>query len=43
MDTSNAGEFTSLNGLKALSMVWIVCGHTFNYLADISYFLLVSK
>ncbi len=41
--TDNGGKFTCLNGLRALSMVWIVCAHVFNYLGDYKLFFLLCK
>ena len=41
--TDNGGKYTCLNGLRALSMIWIIIGHTFNYLADYKLFFLLCK
>ena len=41
--TDNGGKYTCLNGLRALSMMWIIMGHTFNYLADYKLFFLLCK
>ena len=41
--TDNGGKITCLNGIRLFSMVWIIFGHTFNYLTDRSYFFLLCK
>ena len=41
--TDNGGKFSCLNGLRAISMVWIIIAHTFKYLAEYEYFFLLSK
>ena len=41
--TDNGGKFTCLNGLRALSMIWIIFGHSFNYLADYKLFFLMCE
>ena len=32
--TDNQGKITCLNGIRLFSMLWIVFGHTFNYMVD---------
>jgi hypothetical protein len=39
----SSGAIKCLNGIRVLSMVWIVWGHTYNYLGDQSYFLLLQN
>ena len=41
--TDNGGKFSCLNGLRAISMVWIIVAHSFRYLADYAYFFVFSK
>ncbi len=41
--TDNGGKFTCLNGLRSMSMMWIIVSHTFRYLADYQYFFVFSK
>lgn len=41
--TDNSGEFACLNGLRAITMIWIIAAHSFRYLGDFSYFFLMSK
>lgn len=41
--TDNGGKITCLNGIRLFSMIWIIFGHTFNYLTDRTYFFLLSK
>ncbi len=41
--TDNGGKFTCLNGLRSMSMIWIIVAHTFRYLADYQYFFVFSK
>ncbi len=41
--TDNGGKITCLNGIRLFSMVWIVWGHTYNYLADRSQFFLLGN
>lgn len=40
--TDNGGSVTCLNGIRLFSMVWIVWGHTYNYVADRSKFFLLG-
>jgi hypothetical protein len=40
--TDNGGKITCLNGIRLFSMVWIVWGHTYNYLADRAQFFLLG-
>ncbi|CAF0906379.1 unnamed protein product [Didymodactylos carnosus] len=40
---SQSGAMQCLNGLRVISMIWIIWGHTYNYLGDQSYFLLVQN
>jgi len=30
--TDNGGSVTCLNGIRLFSMIWIIFGHTFNYM-----------
>lgn len=41
--TDNGGSVTCLNGIRLFSMIWIIVGHTFNYMVDRSYFFLLCK
>ncbi len=41
--TDNGGKIACLNGIRFFSMVWIIFGHTYNYLADRYKFLLVDN
>jgi hypothetical protein len=41
--TDNGGKFTCLNGLRAISMVWIIVAHTFKFLSEYEYFFLLSR
>ena len=41
--TDNGGKITCLNGIRFFSMLWIIWGHTYNYLADRSTFLLMGN
>ncbi|CAF0721434.1 unnamed protein product [Rotaria sp. Silwood1] len=40
---SSTGAMKCLNGIRVLSMIWIVWGHTYNYIGDQSYFLLTQN
>ncbi|CAF1611273.1 unnamed protein product, partial [Adineta ricciae] len=40
---SNSGAMKCLNGIRVISMAWIVWGHTYNYIGDQSYFLLTQN
>ncbi|CAF1532265.1 unnamed protein product [Adineta steineri] len=40
---SNSGAMKCLNGLRVISMGWIIFGHTYNYIGDQSYFLLTQN
>lgn len=39
----NGGKVTCLNGIRSLSMIWIVFGHTFNYIANRDKFFLMGN
>ncbi len=39
--TDNSEKFKCLNGLRALSMIWIILAHTFNYVGDFTYFFTI--
>ena len=41
--TDNGGSVTCLNGIRLFSMIWIIFGHTFNYMVDRSNFFLLCK
>ena len=41
--TDNGGAITCLNGIRFYSMIWIIWGHTYNYLVDLNYFPLLGK
>jgi hypothetical protein len=43
MRTDNGGKITCLNGIRVLSMIWIVFGHSYNYLAERGEFLVAGK
>ncbi len=41
--TDNGGKITCLNGIRMFSMIWIIFGHTFNYMTDRTHFFLLCK
>jgi hypothetical protein len=41
--TDNGGKISCLNGIRFFSMVWIIFGHTFNYLGDRYKYILVDN
>jgi len=41
--TDNGGKITCLNGIRMFSMIWIIWGHTYNYIGDRSLFFLLGK
>lgn len=40
--TDNGGKITCLNGIRLFSMIWIIFGHTYNYIADRSKFFVLG-
>ena len=40
---SSTGAMKCLNGMRVISMIWIIWGHTYNYIGDQSYFLLTQN
>ena len=41
--TDNGGKVTCIHGIRLFSTIWIIFGHTFNYLTDRTYFFLLSN
>ena len=41
--TESGGQITCLNGMRFLSLFWIILGHTYNFLADRAQFFLFGK
>ena len=40
--TDNGGKITCLNGLRLFSVIWIIFGHTFNYISGTDKFFLIG-
>lgn len=41
--TDNGGQFTCLNGMRAISMIWIIVYHSFRYLLDFKDFFFLCN